>query len=101
MFLEGKHVLNNKIGRQICIWGAILCAWMAVLCLDLWKVQKEDPFDPFSEALVWCRISDAQKGTDDFAGMLRGYSEQDGIYQSDSADLYAADALPTLSLIHI
>ena len=87
MFLQGKRVLDNEKVKRVCIWvGVILCAWMAVLCLDLWKVQKEDPFDPFSEALVWCRISDAQKGTDVFAGMLRGYSEQDGIYQSDSAD---------------
>ena len=99
MFLQGKRVLDNEKVKRVCIWvGVILCAWMAVLCLDLWKVQKEDPFDPFSEALVWCRISDAQKGTDVFAGMLRGYSEQDGIYQSDSADLYAADALPTSNL---
>lgn len=68
----------------------LLVSILAVLCLELWKTQPQGTWQADSEALVWGRISDAQKGgfftkggllrqceTDEIKGTWKQYAQNE------------------------
>ena len=91
--LKGK-TKQEKIDIKSFVLLAVL-SLLAVMCLELWKAQTQTSWQADSEALVWCRVADAQKrGILTDGGLLRFCKLSDSVTLGTIGKLYGQDALP-------